>query len=106
MARQGVRRLAPSGGYPDPVTQTSAAPISIPDRSDGGATATPPLRLAPRVVRRRGRVASYVALTKPRIIELLLVTTLPSMVLAAGGMPGWWVVAATMVGGTLAAGSA
>jgi protoheme IX farnesyltransferase len=47
-----------------------------------------------------------VALTKPRIIELLLVTTLPAMVLAARGLPGWSVVLATMVGGTLAAGSA
>jgi protoheme IX farnesyltransferase len=47
-----------------------------------------------------------VALTKPRIIELLLVTTLPSMILAAGGLPRWWVAVATMVGGTLAAGSA
>jgi protoheme IX farnesyltransferase len=54
----------------------------------------------------RGRIASYVALTKPRIIELLLVTTLPAMVLAADGLPEFWVVAATMVGGTLAAGSA
>jgi protoheme IX farnesyltransferase len=54
----------------------------------------------------RGRVASYVALTKPRIIELLLVTTLPAMVLAAHGLPRWDVVLATMVGGTLAAGSA
>jgi protoheme IX farnesyltransferase len=47
-----------------------------------------------------------VALTKPRIIELLLVTTLPAMVLAAGGLPDWGVVVATMAGGTLAAGSA
>jgi protoheme IX farnesyltransferase len=52
------------------------------------------------------RVKAYVALTKPRIIELLLVTTLPSMVLAAGGLPRWTVVLATMVAGTLAAGSA
>ncbi len=49
---------------------------------------------------------AYVALTKPRIIELLLVTTLPAMVLAAHGLPGLTVVLATMVGGTLAAGSA
>jgi protoheme IX farnesyltransferase len=48
----------------------------------------------------------YVALTKPRIIELLLVTTLPVMVLAAQGMPGLWTAAATLVGGTLAAASA
>jgi protoheme IX farnesyltransferase len=45
-------------------------------------------------------------LTKPRIIELLLVTTLPAMILAAGGLPKLWVVVVTMVGGTLAAGSA
>jgi len=51
-------------------------------------------------------VQAYIALTKPRIIELLLVTTLPAMVLAAGGLPGWTVVVATMIGGTLAAGSA
>jgi protoheme IX farnesyltransferase len=54
----------------------------------------------------RTRLQAYIALTKPRIIELLLVTTLPSMVLAAGGLPRWWVVVVTMLGGTLAAGSA
>jgi protoheme IX farnesyltransferase len=51
-------------------------------------------------------VSSYVALTKPRIIELLLVTTLPAMVLAARGWPSLWTACATLVGGTLAAGSA
>lgn len=51
-------------------------------------------------------VRAYVALTKPRIIELLLVTTLPAMILAAHGLPDWSVVVATMLGGTLAAGSA
>jgi protoheme IX farnesyltransferase len=59
-----------------------------------------------RAVRSRGRIAAYVALTKPRIIELLLVTTLPAMILAAHGLPPWWVVVATMAGGSLAAGSA
>jgi protoheme IX farnesyltransferase len=49
---------------------------------------------------------SYVALTKPRIIELLLVTTLPAMLLAARGWPSWWLLVATMVGGALAAGAA
>ena len=49
---------------------------------------------------------AYVALTKPRIIELLLVTTVPTMLLAANGLPSLWLVAATLVGGTLAAGSA
>jgi len=51
-------------------------------------------------------LGAYVALTKPRIIELLLVTTLPAMVLAARGLPPLGTVVATMVGGTLAAGSA
>jgi len=49
---------------------------------------------------------AYVALTKPRIIELLLVTTVPTMVLAARGLPSPWLVAAVMIGGTLAAGGA
>ena len=54
----------------------------------------------------RDRVLAYVALTKPRIIELLLVTTVPTMVLAARGLPSLWLVLATLVGGSLAAGSA
>lgn len=49
---------------------------------------------------------AYVALTKPRIIELLLVTTLPPMVLATRGLPSLWLVLATLVGGSLAAGAA
>ena len=54
----------------------------------------------------RAKVGAYVALTKPRIIELLLVTTVPTMVLAEQGMPSLLLVLATLVGGTLAAGSA
>jgi protoheme IX farnesyltransferase len=52
------------------------------------------------------RVGAYVALTKPRIIELLLVTTVPTMVVAQRGLPPLWLVVATVVGGTLAAGGA
>ncbi|MET0741242.1 MAG: heme o synthase [Candidatus Nanopelagicales bacterium] len=52
------------------------------------------------------RVRAYVALTKPRIIELLLVTTVPTMILAERGLPPLGLVLATLVGGTLAAGSA
>jgi len=48
----------------------------------------------------------FVALTKPRIIELLLITTVPVMFLAAGGVPDLWLVAATVVGGYLSAGGA
>jgi protoheme IX farnesyltransferase len=54
----------------------------------------------------RARVGAYVALTKPRIIELLLVTTVPAMMLAARGWPSWRLLVATLVGGTLAAGAA
>jgi protoheme IX farnesyltransferase len=54
----------------------------------------------------RHRIGAYVALTKPRVIELLLVTTLPTMILAAHGLPRWSVAVVTMLGGALAAGSA
>ncbi len=54
----------------------------------------------------RSRAAAYVALTKPRIIELLLVTTVPTMVVAAKGLPSLWLMAATVIGGTMAAGGA
>ena len=54
----------------------------------------------------RATLSAYVALTKPRIIELLLITTVPSMVVAAGSWPPWWLVAATLIGGTLSAGGA
>jgi heme o synthase len=55
---------------------------------------------------RRVLVAAYVSLMKLRVVELLLVTTLPAMVLAARGLPSLGLVAATLAGGTLAAGSA
>jgi protoheme IX farnesyltransferase len=51
-------------------------------------------------------ISAYVALTKPRIIELLLVTTLPTMVVAKRGLPSIGLILATLVGGTLAAGGA
>jgi protoheme IX farnesyltransferase len=54
----------------------------------------------------RETLAAYVALTKPRIIELLLLTTLPVMFLASDGVPSLSLVAFTLVGGTLSAGSA
>ena len=54
----------------------------------------------------RTRIGAYVVLTKPRIIELLLITTVPTMVLAEGGWPDTWLVVLTVIGGTLAAGGA
>ena len=51
-------------------------------------------------------LGQYVSLMKPRIIELLLITTIPVMFLAQQGVPDLWLVVATVVGGTLSAGSA
>jgi protoheme IX farnesyltransferase len=66
-----------------PVTVTASAPLSVRDVAKG-----------------------YLALTKPRIIELLLVTTVPTMIVAANGFPRLWLIVATLAGGTLAAGGA
>src|SRR6478752_2036057 len=71
-----------------------------------------PSRLAPGGIVHGSRrtpttvIGGFVALTKPRIIELLLITTIPTMVLAAGGWPSLRLMAITLVGGTLAAGGA
>lgn len=56
--------------------------------------------------RTRASIGAYVRLTKPRVIELLLVTAVPPMILAEGGWPGSALVAAVVVGGALAAGGA
>ena len=52
------------------------------------------------------KIRAYVALTKPRVLELLLVSTVPVMFLAANGVPNLWLVLATVIGGSLSAGSA
>ncbi len=52
------------------------------------------------------KVRAYVTLTKPRIVELLLVTTVPTMFLAAGALPSLWLTLVVVVGGALAAGAA
>jgi len=80
---------------------TGAATVSNPtvggDLDAGSAPGAGPVRSKP---------AAYLALTKPRIIELLLVTTVPTQVVAAGGLPSGWLVLWTVVGGSLAAGGA
>jgi protoheme IX farnesyltransferase len=92
-----------------------AAPRAV--RPSAPAAAPPAEGVRPGAAARRGRlgvaraglaatVGAYVALTKPRIIELLLVTTVPTMVLAARGVPSLGLLLATLVGGSLAAGSA
>ena len=73
----------------------------VPSRlAPGGITGHSSLRTP------RSRLGGYIALTKPRIIELLLVTTLPTMVVAKQGWPGARLMALTLAGGTLAAGGA
>jgi protoheme IX farnesyltransferase len=52
------------------------------------------------------RVRAYFLLTKPRVIELLLVTTVPAMILAAEGLPSLWLIGAVLLGGAMAAGGA
>jgi protoheme IX farnesyltransferase len=54
----------------------------------------------------RAKVGGYIALTKPRIIELLLITTVPTMFVAQQGVPPVWLMVATVLGGALAAGGA
>ena len=62
--------------------------------------------LQPASATPRQRVAGYVALTKPRIVELLLVSTVPTMVVANHGIPSGWLILNTVIGGALAAGGA
>jgi heme o synthase len=82
----------------------TASPAALPvtAKATAGAASPPPATVrTPRAV-----VAALVALTKPRIIELLLVTTVPTMLLAQRGLPSLRLVLVTLIGGTLAAGSA
>ncbi|MCU0504819.1 MAG: heme o synthase [Chloroflexi bacterium] len=73
--------------------------VEMLDTAEGPVTAATPRRW-------RDVVLAYVALTKPRIVELLLITTVPAMVLAAKGFPPLTLIAWTLIGGSLAAGSA
>ncbi len=90
--RPSLRVLAGHG----PGHRPSGRAATEVDALDAEATATPT----------RSKVAAYVALTKPRIIELLLVTTVPTQVVAARGLPSGWLVLWTVLGGTFAAAGA
>jgi heme o synthase len=68
------------------------------------STATAAIPTTEPTTTRLATVKAYIALTKPRIVELLLVTTVPAMMLAAGGLPKPWLIAVVLVGGSLAAG--
>lgn len=65
-----------------------------------------PILNAPQRPSLRQKAKAYFALTKPRVIELLLVVTVPAMILAQQGLPSLWLVLATLVGGAMSAGSA
>jgi protoheme IX farnesyltransferase len=88
-----------SVAYPDPVSTVAApSPVRIP--------AQPVPIPAPVRVSRRELARAYLSLTKPRIVELLLITAVPAMVLAAGGTPPAGVAVVVLVGGAFAAGAA
>jgi protoheme IX farnesyltransferase len=84
----------------------SGAPGTIPT---GEIQGSPPPRITdPRAIPATlpARAKVYFQLTKPRIIELLLITTVPAMIAAESGWPSLWLVAATLAGGTLSAAGA
>ncbi|HLK42482.1 MAG TPA: UbiA family prenyltransferase, partial [Thermoleophilia bacterium] len=93
-----------------PVTAVESRPVIT--APPPAAPAVPAGDAAPSGEAARARVSlgdslrAYVALTKPRIIELLIVTTIPVMFLAQRGVPSLWLVVAVTVGGYLSAGSA
>ncbi len=90
-----------------PDRRTHPGPGSRADRGDSLTTVESTRGLATSPTPGwRARVGSYVALTKPRIIELLLVTTVPVMFLAERGIPSLLLIVLTLVGGTLSAGAA
>lgn len=97
---------------PAPVVPRAAAGAGepAPPTAQAGAGAVGPIHASGRYESRRAgrldQVKRYVMVTKPRIIELLLVTTVPAMVVAADGWPGTWLVFATVFGGAMSAGSA
>jgi len=98
-----VTRLKDSAGTSDPadtpVSKDSAGTSDPADTNSADA-------IVSGSAGARRSIAAYIALTKPRIIELLLVTTVPAMFLAERGVPSPWLVLATMIGGTLSAASA
>jgi len=97
-------RRASATLVPPATTETSATESMANGTAINGAVTAEIAAVRP--VPLTARLRAYVALTKPRIIELLLVTAVPSMVAAAGGVPSLGLVAAVLVGGALAAGAA
>jgi len=89
------------------LTWGAAASLAFVSRNLSRSAAETEGARQPGTLRRlRERTAVYFQLTKPRIIVLLLITTVPAMVIAARGIPSGWLILATLLGGTAAAGSA
>ena len=90
----------------------TVAPVAaLPDDFSPRATSNPgPVEPAPvadaPVARTRSTLRAYFLLTKPRVIELLLVTTVPAMILGEKGLPALWLIAVVLLGGAMAAGGA
>ncbi len=76
------------------------------NRNKGSGNSLRLLAMSKAVINPLVKAKAYLALTKPRVIELLLITTVPTMILAQRGMPSLWLVLATLLGGALSAGSA
>ncbi|QSB12923.1 protoheme IX farnesyltransferase [Natronosporangium hydrolyticum] len=92
------------------MSSVTVTPTTVPAARVGAADPPTPQQPVPVPVTPRPSVGTlaraYLALTKPRIVELLLVTTLPTMILAAGGLPPIGLAVAVLVAGALAAGAA
>jgi len=86
------------------ILTVGAASIALLEGRAAGRSLVDASERAPQT--RRETLAAYIALTKPRIVELLLITTVPAMLLAAQGFPPLTLIAATLVGGSLSAASA
>jgi protoheme IX farnesyltransferase len=83
------------------MSKIARPPDTEPTESGGGDD-----RSASRRLRSPGVLSAYFQLTKPRIVLLLLITTVPAMILARRAVPSLWLIAATLIGGTLSAGGA
>jgi len=97
--------VRPSSPSPDLPADGDSYPVVV--AFEGARRSnSPAVAAATGTVSVRDRVRAYVSLTKPRIVELLLITTVPAMLLAAGGVPSLGLIAVVLVGGSLAAGAA
>ena len=77
----------------------------VPSSTHAASEVTVPTPRATRDMTLGRKIKAYIHLTKPQIIELLLVTTAPTMMFAAHGMPSFWLVINTLLGGAMAAGA-